>query len=104
MIVMDLGVTLDNGMPWLLWPIPLIRLDWNYPWITVDLTLLHRLVIWPNEPFCVIAKAEISAYDVSFWYRYLKNTQPSHSAGFPLPHQRVSGRVYHLFKLCHGVS
>jgi hypothetical protein len=77
LLVMDIGVTLDKGMPWLLWPIPVIRLDWQYTWINVGLTPMPRLVIGPDEPFCLIAKVKTSEYDVSFWYRYLKNNNPA---------------------------
>jgi hypothetical protein len=75
--VMDIGVTLDNGTPWLLWPIPSVRLAWNYEWITFGLMPGAWATIAPKFPVSLNFKTGSQTYDVSLWYRYFRNGNPS---------------------------
>jgi hypothetical protein len=76
LIVMDIGLTLDNGMPWLLWPIPSISLSWEYEWIRFGFMPGVWTTIAPKFPVSLIFKAGSHKYDVSLWYRYFKNGNP----------------------------
>jgi hypothetical protein len=77
LIFMDIGLTLDNGMPWLLWPIPSINLSWEYKWITFGFIPGARTTIAPNSPISLIGKAGSHKIDLSLWYRFLRNGNPS---------------------------
>jgi hypothetical protein len=74
--VMDIGLTLDNGMPWLLWPIPSISLSWEYEWITFGLIPGVRATIAPKFPVSLNLKSGSHKYDASVWYRYFRNGNP----------------------------
>jgi hypothetical protein len=74
LIVLDIGVTLNNGMPWLLWPIPSLSLSWEYEWITFGLTPPNTwMTIGPKFPVSLILKTGLHDYDTSLWYRHFKN-------------------------------
>jgi hypothetical protein len=75
--VMDIGLTLDNGMPWLLWPIPSISLSWEYEWLTFGLMSGLRMTIAPKFPVSLIFKGGSYKYDASLWYRHFKNGNSS---------------------------
>jgi hypothetical protein len=72
LILMDVGLRLDNGTPWLLWPIPSISLSWEYEWITFGLIPGARMTIAPKFPVSLIAKTSSHEFDVSLWYRHFK--------------------------------
>jgi hypothetical protein len=75
--VMDVGLTLDNGMPWLLWPVPSISLSWEYEWITFGFIPPGTLMtIGPKFPVSLILKISQYKYDASLWYRHFKNGNP----------------------------
>lgn len=76
LIVMDIGLTLDTGMPWLLWPIPSISLSWEYEWITFGLIPGFQMTIGPKFPFSLVLKTGSHKFDASLWYRYFKNENP----------------------------
>jgi hypothetical protein len=73
LIVMDIGLTFDNGMPWLLWPIPSISLSWEYEWIRFGLIPGAWMTIAPKSPVSLNLKTGSHKYDASLWYRYFKN-------------------------------
>jgi hypothetical protein len=77
LIVMDLGVTLNNDIPWMLWPLPIIMLNWEYSWINFGLTPFPRLEIGPKSPVSFTAKARFPDYDAAVWYRNFKDGNPS---------------------------
>ncbi|MDR2630965.1 MAG: hypothetical protein LBC60_08595 [Spirochaetaceae bacterium] len=77
LLVMDVGLTLDNGMPWLLWPVPSINLSWEYEWITFGFIPPGLwLTIGPKFPVSLILKTGSYNYDASLWYRHFKNGNP----------------------------
>jgi hypothetical protein len=76
LMVMDIGLTLDNGMPWLLWPIPSISLSWEYEWIRFGLMPGAWMTIAPKSPLGLNFKTDFNKYDASLWYRYFKNRNP----------------------------
>lgn len=76
LVVMDIGLTLDNGMPWLLWPIPSISLSWEYEWITFGLIPGAWMTIGPKYPVGLNLKTGSHKFDASLWYRYFKNGNP----------------------------
>jgi hypothetical protein len=77
LVLMDIGLTLDNGEPWLLWPIPSISLSWKYEWVTFVLIPGALLTIAPNFPISLTFRADSHKYDASLWYRYFKKEKPS---------------------------
>jgi hypothetical protein len=78
LVIMDVGLTLGNGMPWLLWPIPSINLSWEYEWITFGFMPPGLwLTIGPKFPVSLILKTSSSKYDASLWHRHFKNGNPS---------------------------
>ena len=77
LVVMDIGLKFDNGVPWMLWPVPTINVSWEYKWINFSFTPTPNLTIAPQSPFCLTAKAKYPEYDVSFWYRFFKNKNPA---------------------------
>lgn len=77
LLIMDIDITLDNGTPWLLWPIPSITLAWEYDWITLGLVPDARLVLGPREPLCLMFTAGMDKFDTSLWYRRFKNGDAS---------------------------
>jgi hypothetical protein len=77
LVFMDVGLTLDNGTPWLLWPIPSISLSWEYEWITFGLIPGARITIAPKFPVSLTFQAGSHKYDASLWYRHFKNGNPS---------------------------
>jgi hypothetical protein len=76
-IVMDIGVQLSNGISWILWPIPSMNLSWKYEWIDFSFTPAPALTIAPKSPFCLTARIGYPEYDISFWYRSFRNSNPS---------------------------
>jgi hypothetical protein len=76
LIVMDIGLTLDNGMPWLLWTIPSVSLSWEYEWITFGLIPGFQMTLGPQFPASLIFKIDSHKYDASLWYRRFKNGNP----------------------------
>jgi hypothetical protein len=76
LVVMDVGLTLDNGMPWLLWPIPSISLSWDYKWINFGIMPGVWMTIAPKFPISLIIKAGSHKYDASLWYRRFRNGNP----------------------------
>jgi hypothetical protein len=92
--VMDFGLRLDNGMPWLLWPVPSINLSWKYEWITFGLMPGVRMSIGPEFPVGFVVKAGLRKYDASLWYRYFKNgTSSSEILGMGIGIKRDSSDV-----------
>lgn len=77
LIVMDIGVKLDNGLSWILWPIPSINLIWEYKWINFSFTPMPALTIAPKSPFCLTAELSYPEYDISLWYRFFRNNNPA---------------------------
>jgi hypothetical protein len=77
LMLMDIDITLDNGTPWLLWPIPSISLAWEYDWITLGLVPDARLVLGPREPLSLMLTAGMDKFDTSLWYRRFKNGDTS---------------------------
>jgi hypothetical protein len=76
LVFMDVGLTLDKGMSWLLWPIPSISLSWEYKWITFVLVPGVRMTIAPKFPISLAFQAGSHKYDAALWYRYFKNGNP----------------------------
>jgi hypothetical protein len=76
LIFMDIGVRLDNGIPWLLWPIPSISLSWEYEWITFGLIPGARMTIAPKFPVSLVFQAGSHKYDASLWYKYFRRRNP----------------------------
>ncbi|MDR2803068.1 MAG: hypothetical protein LBB22_02120 [Treponema sp.] len=76
LIVMDIGLTLDNGGSWLLWPTPAISLSWKYEWIRFGLIPGAWMTIAPKSPVSLNLKAGSPKYDVFLLYRYFKNENP----------------------------
>jgi hypothetical protein len=74
---MDVGLTLDNGTPWLLWPLPSISLSWDYQWIAVGVIPGLRLTVAPKSPVSVMFSAASRKYDASLWFRHFRNGNPS---------------------------
>jgi hypothetical protein len=77
LVVMDLGVTLGNGTPWLLWAVPSIRLSWEYEWITFGFIPGAWMTIASKFPVSLRLSAGSHKYDASVWYRRFKNGNPS---------------------------
>jgi hypothetical protein len=76
LVVMDVGLTLDNGMPWLIWPIPSISLSWDYEWINFGFMPGVWMTIGPKFPISLNIKAGSRKYDASLWYRRFRNGNP----------------------------
>jgi hypothetical protein len=74
---MDVGLILDNGMPWLLWPIPSISFSWVYEWVTVGIIPGLKISVAPKFPIGFMFQASSQKYDASLWFRYFKNGNPS---------------------------
>jgi hypothetical protein len=72
LVVVDIGLLLDNGMPWLLWPLPSINLSWEYQWVNLSLIPGAKMTIAPKSPVSLIFKADANKYDASLWYRHFK--------------------------------
>jgi hypothetical protein len=77
LVFMDIGMTLDNGTPWLLWPIPSISLSWEYEWITFRFMPGLRMTIAPKFPVSLTFQAGSQKYDASLWYRHFRNGNPA---------------------------
>jgi hypothetical protein len=77
LFVMDIGITMGNDVPWLLWPIPSIGFSWEYEWISFGIIPGARLTLAPKKPICLIAVAGSNEFDVSLWYRSFRNGNPS---------------------------
>jgi hypothetical protein len=75
--VMDIGIEVGNGIPWILWPIPTINLSWEYEWVNFSLAPAPQLTIAPKSPFCLMAEVKYPEYDISLWYRFFRNKNPS---------------------------
>jgi hypothetical protein len=95
LMVMDVGLTLDNGMPWLLWPSPSINLSWEYKWITFGFTPPSIwMTIGPQFPVSLILKTGFHNYDASLWYRHFKNGNPlAETIGIGIGIKRDSSNV-----------
>ena len=70
---MDIGVTLDNGTRWLIWPIPIINFSWEYDWFSVALIPGIRFALAPKSQVGIMANTNLKEFDVSLWYRYFGN-------------------------------
>jgi hypothetical protein len=77
LMFMDIGLRLDNGMPWLLWPIPSISLSWEYEWISFAFMPGIRMTIAPKFPVSLTFQAGSHKYDASLWYRLFRNGNPA---------------------------
>jgi len=77
LVVMDLGVKLNNGTTWMLWPLPIVMLNWEYDWINFSLMPIPRLEIAPKKPVSLTARAGYPDYDVAVWYKNFKEDNPS---------------------------
>jgi len=78
LLLMDIGVRMDNGRPWLLWPFPMINLSWDYEWINIGIMPGFKLTIGPKFPVSIVAKTVTDGYDAALWFRYFKDKDPSH--------------------------
>ncbi|MCL2592006.1 MAG: hypothetical protein FWD82_01450 [Defluviitaleaceae bacterium] len=90
LLLMDIGVRLNNGSPWMLWPIPTIGLSWEYEWINFSLIPGARLVIAPQKPVSLVLINRSREFDVSLWYRYFRDGTPSNEVlgiGFGVTNQ-----------------
>ncbi|MCL2519988.1 MAG: hypothetical protein FWE37_03145 [Spirochaetaceae bacterium] len=80
LVLADVGVKLPNDMAWLLWPIPMVEAGWEYRWVRVRLSLLQRLVhltVAPQSLWSLTANLRYPNYDITLWYRYLRNSRPA---------------------------
>jgi len=77
LLLMDIGVTMNNGEPWLLWPFPMITLSWDYEWVNFGVMPGVRMTIGPRFPISLVAKTVTGGYDAALWYRYFKNKDPA---------------------------
>jgi len=77
LLLMDIGVTMNNGKPWLVWPFPMISLSWNYEWINFGVMPGVRMTIGPKFPISIVAKTVTGGYDAALWFRYFKNKDPA---------------------------
>jgi len=77
LLLMDIGVTMNNGTPWLVWPFPMISLSWDYEWISFGVMPGVRMTIGPKFPISIVAKTVTGGYDAALWLRYFKNKDPS---------------------------
>jgi len=77
LLLMDIGVTMNDGTPWMLWPLPMITLSWDYEWISFGVMPGVRLTIGPKFPISLIAKTVTGGYDTALWYRYFKDKNPA---------------------------
>lgn len=68
--------SMENGMPWLLWPIPSISLSWEYKWVSFGFNSGVWMTIAPKSPVSLIFKSGSHNYDASLLYRYFKNGNP----------------------------
>lgn len=75
--LMDIGIALDNGVPWMLWPIPDISLSWDYAWFSVKIIPGLKLVIAPQKPFSLSAATGSDKFDVALSYNYFKDQNPT---------------------------
>lgn len=105
LMIMDINITLDNGMPWLLWPIPSISLAWEYDWVTLGLVPDARLVLGPREPLSLMFTVGLDSFDTSLWYRRFKNDDISAerlAIGFGV--KRDSNDITQADEVQYGVS
>jgi hypothetical protein len=77
LLVMDIGVRMDDGTPWMVWPLPMFTLSWDYEWINVGVMPGVKITIGPKFPVSLIAKTVTGGYDAALWYRYFKDKNPS---------------------------
>ena len=68
LLLMDFGITMNDGTPWMLWPIPVLSLSWKYEWVELDLTTGAKLTIGPKKPFSFILEGGLGGYDAALWY------------------------------------
>jgi len=77
LFLMDIGITMNNGTPWMLWPLPMISLSWDYEWINFGFMPGVRITIGPKFPVSIVAKTVTGGYDAALWCRYFKNKDPA---------------------------
>jgi len=81
LVVVNLGAELNNGVPWLLWPFPLVSVGWEYEWFTLNLSLLPRIarltIRPPRTPISLTASARFPEYDIALWYSFFRDKNPS---------------------------
>ena len=94
LLLMDIGVKMDNGTPWLIWPLPMITLSWDYEWINFGVMPGVRLTIGPKFPISLIAKTVTGGYDAALWCRYFKDKNPAKELlGMAVGFKREAGNV-----------
>ena len=77
LLFLDIDVKLNNGMPWMLWPLPMFSFSWEYEWFTFDFLPGSKLVIAPKKPISLIFTSNSNEYDASLWYKHFKDKNPS---------------------------
>ncbi|MDR2718002.1 MAG: hypothetical protein LBB89_08065 [Treponema sp.] len=77
LLVMDIGITMNNGTPWLIWPLPMFNLSWDYEWISFGVIPGVKMTIGPKFPVSIVAKTVTGGYDAALWYRYFKDKDPA---------------------------
>jgi hypothetical protein len=101
LVFMDIGLTLDNGIKWLFWPLPMISFSWNYEWIhfgfmpEAGFLPSARVTIGPSFPVSVLLRATFGGYDAALRYRYFKDGKAANeiisaSAGIKKENNRVT--------------
>jgi len=82
LLIMDFGITLNNGTPWILWPLPIIMLNWEYSWINFSFMPFPRLEIAPKSPVGLTVRTNFSNYDVAVWYKKLREVNTARGESF----------------------
>jgi len=78
--VINFGIELSNGVPWLLWPLPVINIGWVYEWFTFNISSLPpmvRFVLAPQHPISLEASMRVTNFDIAIWFRRFRNENPS---------------------------
>ncbi|MCL2440373.1 MAG: hypothetical protein FWD14_01405 [Treponema sp.] len=68
LLFMDIGYKMDNGMPWFIWPLPMINLSWTYEWIEAGFIPGARMTLFPKAPVSFTTRLITDGYDFFLQY------------------------------------
>lgn len=105
LLIMDIGLTLNNGIPWLIWPIPSISLSLEYKWVSFGLNSGLWMTIAPKSPVSLILKSGSHKYDASIWYHHFKNGNPkAEIVGIGIGTKKESSNAIRSDGMKYGIS
>jgi len=83
-MIMHMGPTVGDGVPWMVWPMPMFNFVWEYDWFTCTIIPGARITVGPKYPLTLVLRFHtILEYDGSLWYRIFKDGDyNSELAGF----------------------